>query len=216
VADTARVLSRFIHGVVIRTFAQNDVEEFARCGSIPVINALTDEEHPCQILADLFTIREKRGSLKGCKIVFIGDGACNVAYSWLFAAAKTGIDLWIAAPKQFQPDPALVRRAGSNVHVTENIAEAARGADVLYTDVWVSMGKEQESADRLNILAPYQINGALLSLAKPDALAMHCLPAYREKEITSAVFDAHQQTIFDQAENRLHAQKAIMATLVRK
>lgn len=213
VADTAGVLSRFIHGVVIRTFAQRDVEEFARHGSIPVINALTDEEHPCQILADLFTIREKRGALAGCKIVFIGDGACNVAYSWIFAAAKTGIDLWIAAPKQFQPDPSILRRAGGNVRVTDNLAEAARGADALYTDVWVSMGKEEESADRLKVLAPYQIDDTLVAQAKPGALVMHCLPAYREKEITGSVFAAHQQTIFDQAENRLHAQKAVMARL---
>jgi ornithine carbamoyltransferase len=216
VADTAGVLSRFIHGVVIRTFAQRDVEEFAQHGTIPVINALTDEEHPCQILADLFTIREKRGALDGCKIVFIGDGACNVAYSWIFAAAKTGIDLWIAAPGQFQPDPAIIRRAGGNVHVTDALAAAARGADVLYTDVWVSMGKEEESADRLSVLAPYQIDDALVALARPGALVMHCLPAYREKEISSSVFAAHQQTIFDQAENRLHAQKAVMARLAAR
>lgn len=213
VADTARVLSRFLHGVVIRTFAQTDVEEFAKHGAIPVINALTDDEHPCQILADLFTMREKLGNVRGRKIVFAGDGACNVCNSWIFAAGKAGFDLWIAAPPAFQPNPALVKRAGGRVRVTDDPVEAARGADVLYTDVWVSMGKEDESADRLRVLTPYQVNSELVKLAKPGALVMHCLPAYRDKEITADVFEAHQQTIFDQAENRLHAQKAILTML---
>ena len=215
VADTARVLSRYIHGVIIRTFAQQDVTEFAQCGTIPVINGLTDDEHPCQVLADLFTISEKLGSLKGRKVVFTGDGACNVCNSWLFGAAKTGVELWVAAPKQFQPGADWLRRAAGNVHVTEDFAEAVRGADVIYTDVWVSMGKEAESAARLKALAPYQINDRILQAAKPDALVMHCLPAYRGKEITGEVFAAHQPTIFDQAENRLHIQKAILILLAR-
>ena len=215
VADTARVLSRYIHGVVIRTFAQQDVTEFSQCGTIPVINGLTDDEHPCQVLADLFTISEKLGSLQGRKVVFTGDGACNVCNSWLFGAAKTGVELWVAAPKQFQPGADWLRRAGGTVHVTEDFAEAVRGADVVYTDVWVSMGKEAESAARLKALAPYQINDRILQAAKPDALVMHCLPAYRGKEITSEVFAAHQSTIFDQAENRLHIQKSILILLAR-
>ncbi|MGD0650752.1 MAG: ornithine carbamoyltransferase [Verrucomicrobiia bacterium] len=215
VADTARTLSRYIHGVVIRTYAQQDVEVFAQVGSIPVINALTDHEHPCQIMADLLTVREKLGSLKGKKIVFFGDGACNVCNSWLFGAAKTGMELWIAAPKQFQPAAALVKRAGGGIHLTEDVREAAKNADVLYTDVWVSMGKEAEAAQRLKILAPYQLNAAVLKLAKPNALVMHCLPAYVGKEIAADVFESHQQAIFDQAENRLHAQKAILTMLAR-
>ena len=215
VADTARVLSRYIHGVVIRTYAQQDVAEFAECGTIPVINGLTDDEHPCQVLADLFTISEKLGNLKGRKVVFTGDGACNVCNSWLFGAAKTGVELWVAAPKQFQPGADWLRRAAGAVHVTEDFAEAVRGADVVYTDVWVSMGKEAESAARLKALAPYQINDRILQAAKPGGLVMHCLPAYRGKEITGEVFTAHQQTIFDQAENRLHIQKAILILLAR-
>jgi ornithine carbamoyltransferase len=215
IADTARTLSRYIHGVIIRTYAQADVEEFARTGTIPVINALTDEEHPCQILADLFTIVEKLGSLRGRKVVFLGDGACNVCNSWVYGAQKTGIELWVAAPKPFQPRAEPVARAAGNIHVTEEVREAARDADVLYTDVWVSMGKEAEAAQRLKILAPYQLNRDVLKLAKPGALVMHCLPAYVGKEITAEVFEAHQQTIFDQAENRLHVQKAILTMLAK-
>ncbi len=215
IGDTARTLSRYVHGAVIRTYAQKDVDDFAKFGSIPVVNALTDDEHPCQILADLFTIAEKLGDLKDRKVVFLGDGACNVCNSWLFGAAKTGIELWVAAPKQFQPGEALVKRAKGNIRVTEDIRQAAKDADVLYTDVWVSMGKEAEAAERLKILAPYQLNAAVLKLAKPGALVMHCLPAYVGKEITADVFDAHQQTIFDQAENRLHAQKAILTMLAK-
>jgi ornithine carbamoyltransferase len=208
VADTARTLSRYVHGVVIRTYAQSDIETFARVGTVPVINALTDDEHPCQILADLQTITEKLGTPKGKKIVFLGDGACNVCNSWVFGAQKTGMELWVAAPKQFQPQIAGAR-------VTEDVCEAAKDADVLYTDVWVSMGKEAEAADRLKVLAPYQLNAGILKLAKPLALVMHCLPAYVGKEITADVFEAHEKTIFDQAENRLHAQKAIMTILSR-
>ena len=214
IRDTARVLGRMIHGAVIRTYAQHDVEEFAEFGRIPTINALTDQEHPCQILTDIFTYQEKRGSIAGKRVVFIGDGACNVPASWIFAAAKLGFELRIAAPKKFQPTADLLRRAGGKVIVTEDVRGAAQGADLLYTDVWVSMGKEAESADRLQELAGYQINDTIVKLAKPDALVMHCLPAYRGKEIDEATFEANAQTIFDQAENRLHCQKAIIDWLV--
>ena len=210
IKDTARVLGRMIHGAVIRTFAQRDVEEFAKYSGIPTLNALTDDEHPCQILADLLTYQEKRGPIQGRIVTFFGDGACNVANSWIFAAGKMGFELRIAAPKAFQPSAALVKRAGGKILLTEDIRSAASGADLVYTDVWVSMGKEAEAAARLEMLAAYQINRALLKLAKPDALVMHCLPAYRGKEIDEEMFEANAQTIFDQAENRLHAQKAVL------
>jgi ornithine carbamoyltransferase len=214
IKDTARVLGRMVHGAIFRTFAQRDVEEFARFGGIPTINALTDEEHPCQILADLQTIEEKLGPVAGKVVTFVGDGACNVANSWVFAAARLGFELRIAAPNGFQPAADLIRRAGGTVICTEDVKAAARRADVLYTDVWVSMGKEAESVERLKALAGYQVNDALVKLAKPSALVMHCLPAYRGKEIDEATFEANAQTIFDQAENRLHAQKAILAWVV--
>ena len=214
IRDTARVLGRMIHGAVIRTYAQRDVEEFAEYGRIPTINALTDDEHPCQILTDIFTYQEKRGPIAGKRVVFIGDGACNVPASWIFAAAKLGFELRIAAPKKFQPPIELLRRAGGKIIVTEDVRGAAKGADLLYTDVWVSMGKEAESAQRCEELAEYQINESIVKLAKPDALVMHCLPAYRGKEIDEATFEANAQTIFDQAENRLHCQKAIITWLV--
>jgi ornithine carbamoyltransferase len=210
IKDTARVLGRMLHGAVIRTFAQSDVEEFARFSGIPTINALTDEEHPCQILADIFTFQEKRGPIGGKVVTFVGDGACNVPVSWLFAAAKLDFELRIAAPKEFQPAAALLKRAGGRVICTEDVKAAAAGADLLYTDVWVSMGKEAESAERMKHLRGYQINTAVEKLAKPGALVMHCLPAYRGREIDEKTFEAHAQTIFDQAENRLHVQKAIL------
>jgi ornithine carbamoyltransferase len=210
IKDTARVMGRMIHGAIFRTFAQSDVEEFAHYSNIPTINALTDAEHPCQILADLQTILETRKSLKGLVVTFVGDGACNVPISWIFAAAKLGFELRIAAPKKFQPAAALLKRAGGNIICTEDLKAAARGADVLYTDVWVSMGKEAEAAARLKVLKNYQINQALVKLAKPGTLVMHCLPAYRGKEIDDATFEANADTIFTQAENRLHAQKAIL------
>ncbi len=210
VKDTARVLGRMVQGAIFRTFAQRDVVEFAHYSGIPTINALTDEEHPCQILADILTIEEKIASIAGKVVAFIGDGACNVANSWIFAAAKLGFELRIAAPQEFQPDPALLKRAGGRVVCTVDLASAARGADVLYTDVWISMGKEDESAERLKALAGYQINQSVVKLAKPGALVMHCLPAYRGKEIDDETFEANADTIFTQAENRLHAQKAIL------
>jgi ornithine carbamoyltransferase len=214
IKDTARVLGRMVSGAIIRTFAQRDVEVFAEYSGIPTVNALTDDEHPCQILTDIFTYQEKRGPIQGKRVVFIGDGACNVPASWIFAARTLDFELRIAAPKKFQPDPELLRRAGGKVVCTEDVLGAAKQADLIYTDVWVSMGKESEAAERLQALAEYQINEAVLKLAKPDALVMHCLPAYRGKEITESVFEANAQTIFDQAENRLHCQKAILNWLV--
>ena len=210
IRDTARVLGSMIHGAVIRTFAQSDVEQFAEFSKIPTLNALTDDEHPCQILTDIFTFKEKRGPINGKIVTFVGDGACNVAASWIFAAAKLGFELRIAAPKQFQPSAEILKRAGGKIVVTEDLNAAVAGADLLYTDVWVSMGKESEAAERLKILGGYQINGKLLKLAKPDALIMHCLPAYRGKEIDEETFEAHANTIFTQAENRLHVQKAVL------
>ena len=236
IKDTARVLGRMIHGAVIRTFAQRDVEEFAQFSGMPTINALTDDEHPCQILADIFTYQEKRGSIQGKVVTFIGDGACNVAASWVCAAARLGFELRIAAPDNYQPADGLLSRvgphesfrtgtgrasaahfryrSGGEVIKLSDLDQAAEGADLLYTDVWVSMGKEAESARRLAELSACQINCALVSRAKPDVLVMHCLPAYRGKEIDEPTFEAHAQTIFDQAENRLHVQKAILALLV--
>jgi len=215
IKDTARVMGRMLHGAVIRTFAQSDVEDFARYGNIPTINALTDDEHPCQILADLFTIQEKLGTYEGKTVTFIGDGACNVPRSWIWAASKLNFKLRIAAPKPFQPAPELIARAGGNIVVTDDIEAAASGADVLYTDVWVSMGLEKETEYRLAQLAGYQISSELLKKAAPGALAMHCLPAYRGKEITDEVVEAHADTIFTEAENRLHVQKAIISWLLK-
>ena len=214
IKDTARVMGRMVHGAVIRTFAQHDVEEFAKFSRIPTINALTDDEHPCQILADIFTFQEKRGSIEGKTVAFIGDGACNVANSWIWAASKYNFNLRIAAPEKFQPSPELLKRAGGKISVTADIKAAADGADLLYTDVWISMGKEAEAKERIKILTGYQINAALVKLAKPDALVMHCLPAYRGKEIDEETLEAHADTIFEEAENRLHVQKAIMSWAV--
>ncbi len=210
IQDTARVLGRMVHGAVIRTFAQSDVETFAEYSKIPTINALTDDEHPCQVLTDIFTFEEMRGSIAGKVVTFIGDGACNMPVSWIFAAAKLGFELRIAAPKEFQPAPEILKRAGGKIIVTEDLQAAASGADLLYTDVWVSMGKEAEAAERIKIMGGYQINAKLLKLAKPGALVMHCLPAYRGKEIDAETFEAHADTIFTEAENRLHTQKAIL------
>jgi len=214
IKDTARVLGRMVHGAVFRTFAQGELEEFARFARIPTINALTDREHPCQILADIFTFQEARGSIRGKVVAFIGDGAGNVATSWIFAAEKAGFELRIAAPKDYQPPAGLRKRGKGNIVITEDVKAAAAGADLLYTDVWVSMGREKESAERIRQMAGYQINAGVVQLARPSVLVMHCLPAYRGKEIDEATFEANAQTIFDQAENRLHVQKAILSWLV--
>jgi len=211
VRDTARVMGRMVHGAVIRTFAQADVEEFADFAKIPTINALTDDEHPCQILSDIFTIEEKRGSIRGKKIAFIGDAACNVPRSWAEAAKIFDFQLICGAPKEFRP-PSV----GSHVSWSEDPAKAAAGADVLYTDVWVSMGKESETAEREKIFAPYRIDRKLVALAKKDALVLHCLPAYRGKEISAELLEERAEDIFDQAENRLHTQKGILEWIVAK
>ena len=215
IKDTARVLARMIHGAVIRTYAQRDIEEFAEFSGVPTVNALTDDEHPCQILGDIFTIQEKRGNIENKIVTFVGDGVANTARSWLFAAGKLNFELRIASPKRYQPKGELLKRAGARVFCTENVQEAARDADVLYTDIWVSMGREAEEARREAELGPYWITDSLVKLAKPDVLVMHCLPAHRGQEIDEKTFEAHAQTIFDQAENRLHVQKAILAELVK-
>ena len=213
IKDTARVLARMIHGAVIRTYAQSDIEEFAEFSDVPTINALTDDEHPCQILGDIFTIIEKRDRIDNKVIAFIGDGISNTARSWLFAAGKLGFELRIASHKKYQPDKGLLERAGGRVVCTDEVSMAARDADVLYTDIWVSMGKEAEEARRQAELGPYWINDSVVKLAKPETLVMHCLPAHRGQEIDEQTFEAQAQTIFDQAENRLHVQKAILIEL---
>ena len=216
IEDTARVLGRMLHGAVIRTFAQQDVEEFARLSGLPTVNALTDAEHPCQIVADLLTIQEKLGTWAGKKVCYLGDGACNVPASWLWAAARLGdFELVIGAPPKYQPGADLLARLGpgANVRCEADPSAAVEGADVLYTDVWVSMGMEADAGERLQDLAGYGIDADLLARARPGALVMHCLPAYRGKEITAEVLETHAETIFTQAENRLHVQKAVLSLL---
>lgn len=218
IADTARVLGRMLHGAVIRTYAQGDVETFARFSGLPTVNALTDDEHPCQILADLFTIGERLGDWRGKTVCFLGDGACNVPRSWLWASARLGGEfrLVIGAPEKYQPEAELLARAraaGADVRCETDPRAAAAGADVLYTDVWVSMGMEADAGERLRDLAGYGIDADLVAAAKPGALVMHCLPAYRGKEISADVLEAHADTIFTEAENRLHVQKAVLSVL---
>jgi ornithine carbamoyltransferase len=214
IKDTARVLGRMIHGAIIRTFSHQEIVDFAAYSKIPTINALTDHAHPCQIMADLLTIQEKLGSIEDRVVTFIGDGACNVATSWIYAAIKFGFELRIAAPEGFQPNPSLLAKAEGNVKVTTDVLGAAEGADVLYTDVWVSMGMEEEAEERTTLFQGYQINSETVGKAKPSVLVMHCLPAYRGKEISEEMLEAHQQTVFDQAENRLHAQKGVICCLL--
>ena len=214
IQDTARVLGRMVHGAIIRTYAQSDVEDFAEWSGIPTINALTDTDHPCQILTDIFTYQELRGPITDRVVTYIGDGASNVPLSWIWAAGKLDFQLRIAAPRSHQPNPDLITKADGNITVTEDCNEAAKGADLLYTDVWVSMGKETEATQREQDFVNYQINEALIKHAIPDALVMHCLPAYRGKEINTTALEAHAETIFTQAENRLHTQKAILNWLV--
>ncbi|MGN1078307.1 MAG: ornithine carbamoyltransferase [Candidatus Gallimonas sp.] len=216
IEDTARVLSRYLDGVMIRTFAQKEVEDFAKYGRIPVINGLTDYCHPCQVLADLMTIRERKGSFKGMKLCFIGDGN-NMANSLMVGAVKTGMSFSIACPKGYEPDAELVRWAKENGEfmLTEDVKEAAEHADVLYTDVWASMGQEGEKEKREKAFRGFQINAEVMRVAKKDAMVLHCLPAHRGEEITADVFEEHAEEIFDEAENRLHAQKAVMCKLMR-
>lgn len=216
IKDTARVMGRMLHGAIIRTFAQQDVEDFAEYSDIPTINALTDDEHPCQILADLLTIRERIGGWEGKRIAFFGDGACNMGRSWAWAAARLGFELVVAAPKGYQLDNAFIDSLPDDAKVsrTDNAVEAAEGSDVLYTDTWVSMGREDEQAQRRVALQPFQVNEKLMNLANDGAIVQHCLPAYREYEITEGILEANAEAIFQQAENRLHAQKAVLANLV--
>lgn len=216
VQDTARVLSRYLDGIMIRTFEQQEVEDLAKYGSIPVINGLTDYAHPCQVLADLMTIREYKGSFKGLKMAFVGDGN-NMANSLIVGAIKTGMSFAIACPEGYEPDAKIVEWAKENgeITVTTNIKEALKDADVVYTDVWASMGQESEKAERNKVFADYQVNKDNLSVAKSDVMCLHCLPAHRGEEITDEVFEEHAKEIFDEAENRLHAQKAVMVKLLK-
>lgn len=220
VRDTARVLSRFVDGIMIRTFSHDSVIELAKYAHIPVINGLTDLLHPCQALTDLFTIQEYKEILKGRKLVYVGDGN-NMAHSLMFAAAKVGMNMVCASPKGYQPNQQILQQAeedasetGCTITVEEDLFKAAKGADVLYTDVWTSMGEEAEKDVRQKALGAYQINKELLAVARPDAMVLHCLPAHRGEEITEDVLEGKQSAVFDQAENRLHVQKAIMALLM--
>ncbi len=211
VEDTARVLSRYLDGIMIRTFDQKEVEDLAKYGSIPIINGLTDYCHPCQVIADLMTIREYKGACQGNKLCYIGDGN-NMTNSLIVGGIKMGMEVAIACPKGYLPDEKLMAWAKENGKFTwtEDIFEAAKDADVLYTDVWASMGQEGEAEERKKVFQGYQINAKVMEVAKKDAMVMHCLPAHREEEITGEVFEAHANEIFDEAENRLHAQKAIL------
>ena len=211
VQDTARVLSRYLDGIMIRTYAQEEVEDLAKYGSIPIINGLTDYCHPCQVLADLMTIREHKGVLKGKKLCYIGDGN-NMTNSLIVGGIKMGMEVSVACPKGYEPDAELMKWASENgiFTCTESVLDAAKDADVLYTDVWASMGQEAEAEERKKIFAGYQINSDVMAVAHADAMVMHCLPAHRGEEITEEVLEAHADEIFDEAENRLHAQKAVL------
>ncbi len=215
VEDTARVLSRYLDGIMIRTFEQAEVEALAEYGSIPIINGLTDYAHPCQVLADLLTIREHKGVIEGNKLCFVGDGN-NMANSLIVGGIKMGMKVSIACPDNYRPDPEIMKWAEENgeFECTSDVLKAAEGATVLYTDVWASMGQEGEKAEREKAFAGYQINDAVMAVAAPDAMVLHCLPAHREEEITAKVFEEHANEIFDEAENRLHAQKAVLVKLM--
>ena len=220
VEDTARVLSRYVDGIIIRTFAHDEVKKFAEYSTIPVINALTDFSHPCQIISDLLTIRDKKKVLKGLKIAYVGDGN-NVCNSWLFAAPKMEMHLAVASPSSCAPAKEVVEKSQKfakeskvNVVITEDVDEAVKDADVIYTDVWASMGQEDESEKKKQQLQKYQVNKELIKKAKSDCIVMHCLPAHRGEEITDEVMDGPHSVVFDQAENRLHAQKGILALLL--
>ena len=218
VQDTARVISRYCDGIMIRTFAQQEVEDLAKYGSVPVINGLTDFSHPCQVLADLMTIREHKAQLEGLKVCYVGDGN-NMANSIIVGGLKCGMDVSIASPGGYTPDQQVLDFAKSvtdaSFTLTADPFEAAKDADVIFTDVWASMGMEDERVQRAKAFVGYQVNDALMTVAKPDCMVQHCLPAHRGEEITEEVFEAHANEIFDEAENRLHAQKAVMALLMR-
>jgi len=215
--DSAMVLSRYLNGIIIRTYSHSTLTEFASYASIPVVNGLSDLHHPCQALADLMTVYEKKGKLKGLRLAFIGDGN-NVAHSLIEAASLTGMHIILACPKGYEPDPDVMKKARTSssgqITVIREPAEAAANADVVYTDVWVSMGQEKEAARKKRKFRKYQINGELLSHAKKDALVLHCMPAHRGEEITDEVMDSPQSAVFDQAENRLHTQKALLEFLL--
>ena len=215
VEDTARVLSRYLDGIMIRTFEQKEVEDLAEYGSIPIINGLTDYCHPCQVLADLMTIREHKKSFDGLKFCFIGDGN-NMANSLIVGAIKMGMECAVACPDEYKPDAEIMKWASENGKFTcsSDILECAKDADVLYTDVWASMGQEEEKAEREKIFKDYQINDSVMNAANDGAMVLHCLPAHREEEITAKVFEEHADEIFDEAENRLHAQKAVLVKLL--
>ncbi len=217
VQDTARVLSRYLDGIMIRTFEQKEVEDLAKYGSIPIINGLTDYCHPCQVLADLMTIREYFGGLEGNKLCYIGDGN-NMTNSLIVGGIKMGMEVSVACPKGYEPDAKIMEWAKKNgkFTCTESVEEAASGATVLYTDVWASMGQEAEAEERKKIFKNYQINAGVMAVADKKALVLHCLPAHREEEITGEVFEAHANEIFDQAENRLHVQKAVLVKCLSK
>ena len=216
IEDTARVLSRFLDGIMIRTFKQDDVEKLAEYGSIPIINGLTDYCHPCQVLADLQTIREFKGKLEGLKLAFIGDGN-NMANSLIVGCIKVGMSVSIACPEGYEPDAEIVRwgMEQGKLTVTRNPKEAVVGADVVYTDVWASMGQEGEAQIRMKAFSGFQVNAELMALANEGAMVQHCLPAHRGEEITAEVLEAHANEIFEEAENRMHAQKAVLVTLLK-
>lgn len=218
VADTARVLSRYLDGIMVRTYSQEALEEFAKYATVPVINGLSDLLHPCQVLTDLLTVREKMGNIEDCKIAWIGDGN-NMANSWINAAWRLGFELVLACPKGHEPDEkilaAALKEGNGKINVVEDPVEAAKGADVINTDVWASMGQEDEYEERKKTFASYQVNNELLSHAAKEAIVLHCLPAHRDEEITHEVIEGPHSAIFDQAENRLHLQKAVMELLMR-
>ncbi|MFZ5634373.1 MAG: ornithine carbamoyltransferase [Bacillota bacterium] len=220
IADTARVLSRYVDGIMIRTYAQSDVEELARCADIPVINGLTDLLHPCQILADLQTVRQVKGKLAGLKLAYVGDGN-NIAHSLLFGCAKTGVNITVASPEGYQPRPEIVtaavedaRETGAVIRIVTDPVEAVTGADVVVTDVWASMGQEAEQEARARVFARYQVNENLVKYARDDFIFLHCLPAHRGEEVAAAVIDGPRSVVWDEAENRLHVQKAVMALVM--
>ncbi len=226
VEDSSKVLSRYLHGLVIRTYEHSIIEEFARHATMPIINGLTDFNHPCQLYTDIFTLLERYSpdavdinTLKGKKVAFLGDSACNMANSWILTAAMFGMEIVVSGPEGYEPKQAVVDALKAdglpvNFTYTADPKEAVKDADAIYTDVWVSMGDEAEAAQRLKEMAPYQVNAELLALAKPTAHFLHCLPAHAGEEVSQEVLDSPQSIIFDEAENRLHAQKAIMAKLV--
>jgi len=220
IGDTAQVLSRYVHGIMARVFAHQTILDLVRYSRVPVINGLSDFSHPCQGLADLFTVYEKKGRFEGLKFAYVGDGN-NVAHSLLYGCSKMGMDITLGCPKGYEPDAMVVaqakeeaKRRGSKVVLTVDPAEAVKGADVIYTDVWASMGKEKEREERIKVLKPYQVNPDLVKGAKEDYIFMHCLPAHRGEEVTDAVADSKNSVIFDQAENRMHTQKAVMALMM--